>query len=643
MKATATFLASALILCSLPAATALPQAAGKAVQAAPADTQLKNKSVRIVTKDGQVLSGKVIAAEKGTLVVEIGPEKKLEIERSNVESVVVAAKAGNEAGQAVVLQQAGGAAIGRGNVAQSRPDADPEDDKERFLLLAPTGPILIEAHVTVDGKPFRMAREKLVDELLAAADTNGDGKAEWEEALASSQFRFANYGRPVPQGQQLQVAVKQYDGNQNGDVDREEVRAFLDRLGGATFQLSATPYGYNRQPDVRELIDQDKDGAISAEELAAAADRLKSRDANDDDILDAVEIRGDVYAGNRVLQQRGTGGRAAIRTSAAHLLGPAADLVSLYESMKQRYAKDGKITPENLPAAAKLLKSLDLNENGEFDAGEAIGLHLAKPQLVLEVKLFSNAGDKPEVIVKSQVKALARLGGAQAPSDSITLAGYGAELGVTGSATRQTANYKASAERMITQYDADKNGYLEKKELEGNANARYFVAQFDAWDADADGKVFAAEIEADYDRRLAPMMTRVIATGADLGVSLFSALDASGDNRLGLREMRGASKQLKRFDKDGDGRIAAEELPSRLEVAFSVGQPAYGGQYRGVVGRPGGGAGAGPAQGPKWFVHMDTNGDGDVSRREFIGPAEAFDKLDADRDGLLSRAEAEKG
>ncbi len=42
----------------------------------------------------------------------------------------------------------------------------------------------------------------------------------------------------------------------------------------------------------------------------------------------------------------------------------------------------------------------------------------------------------------------------------------------------------------------------------------------------------------------------------------------------------------------------------------------------------------------EWFHKMDRNDDGDVSRREFTGPREAFERLDKDHDGLLSSAEA---
>ena len=38
---------------------------------------------------------------------------------------------------------------------------------------------------------------------------------------------------------------------------------------------------------------------------------------------------------------------------------------------------------------------------------------------------------------------------------------------------------------------------------------------------------------------------------------------------------------------------------------------------------------------------MDTNRDGDLSRREFLGSDEDFKKLDADADGLISAKEAE--
>jgi hypothetical protein len=39
---------------------------------------------------------------------------------------------------------------------------------------------------------------------------------------------------------------------------------------------------------------------------------------------------------------------------------------------------------------------------------------------------------------------------------------------------------------------------------------------------------------------------------------------------------------------------------------------------------------------------MDRNRDGDVSSREFLGPAEVFRRLGTDADGLLTAEEAER-
>jgi Ca2+-binding EF-hand superfamily protein len=43
---------------------------------------------------------------------------------------------------------------------------------------------------------------------------------------------------------------------------------------------------------------------------------------------------------------------------------------------------------------------------------------------------------------------------------------------------------------------------------------------------------------------------------------------------------------------------------------------------------------------PAWLSAMDRNGDGEISRREFLGTPEQFARFDANDDGYLESAEA---
>ena len=66
-----------------------------------------------------------------------------------------------------------------------------------------------------------------------------------------------------------------------------------------------------------------------------------------------------------------------------------------------------------------------------------------------------------------------------------------------------------------------------------------------------------------------------------------------------------------------------------------IGHVAFARRGHGVPGRR-----SRPPTGPTWFRKMDRNRDGDVSRREFLGPRGEFDRLDRDHDGLIDPAEA---
>jgi hypothetical protein len=122
------------------------------------------------------------------------------------------------------------------------------------------------------------------------------------------------------------------------------------------------------------------------------------------------------------------------------------------------------------------------------------------------------------------------------------------------------------------------------------------------------------------------------------GDSVFAHLDADRDGRLGEREIAHAPARLHSLDRDGDDRLGSGEVAGRMTVAIVRGRlPAGEARYHLAQGAPQLDETSRP---PEWFVHGDFNGDGDISRREFVGTLEQFGQLDLNEDGFISAPEA---
>ena len=114
-------------------------------------------------------------------------------------------------------------------------------------------------------------------------------------------------------------------------------------------------------------------------------------------------------------------------------------------------------------------------------------------------------------------------------------------------------------------------------------------------------------------------------------------LDADADGKLGEREIATFAERLSRYDVNHDGQISNNELPYTMIALFLRGErPGEQSLYRPVFSS----VLPAVANAPSWFVHADYNGDGEVSRREFLGTIEQFSLLDENRDGYISADEA---
>lgn len=126
--------------------------------------------------------------------------------------------------------------------------------------------------------------------------------------------------------------------------------------------------------------------------------------------------------------------------------------------------------------------------------------------------------------------------------------------------------------------------------------------------------------------------------------NLFILLDSYNDGKLSVKELRSAHDRLIPLEPSGGKMVTRAILQPAAVVR--LGHWIYGNYDPNLLAQQTGNAGyipqpVAPGAGPIWLRKLDRNGDGDVSRTEFVGSKAAFDAIDANKDGLISLEEAE--
>jgi len=392
---------------------------------------------------------------------------------------------------------------------------------------------------------------------------------------------------------------------------------------------------------------------------------LLKLDRNDDEMITPDEILPGARGG-------ASGGTVALRTVYVDprtgrqgggigpfwVSQPGASRLELARQLQQRYAKGDRSgrTPTKLKAAdlgldPATFARLDVDGDGFLDTEELARFAQRTPDLDLTIDL----GGKPSVaLVKHGAPLEAHVRAGKAGVLMLEL--DGTRLDLTGLATGRVGNAEAARQtrqQFLAEFqraDRDGNGYLDMAEAMANPLYRNL---FKVMDRDGDGKLFPKEVLAYLDATQ-EMQAAARAGCASVAVStegkgLFEMIDTDGDGRLSVREMRNAVQLIAELDRDGDGCVSKAEIPRCSVATFRTGPAGRDdlGSYqqaqtlivRGQARRQQPPAKA--PRGPEWFRKMDRNGDGDVSRREFLGTDEQFRAIDTDGDGLISVEEAE--
>jgi Ca2+-binding EF-hand superfamily protein len=460
----------------------------------------------------------------------------------------------------------------------------------RVLLLTPHGPWLLEFQIRVAGKTQLEQLQQAAQQLLPGFDTNQDGVITWDELTLSERFRTGELGGEQPRSEDDRlVYIQARDRNRNKRVDVDEV-AGLFAQGNISLQPFSLIGVREDSQQLRitsslfRLLDVDEDGRLTASDWQQAPGRLASRDANEDEVLDPAEIRRTVTGREMMSRPEGTG------ADLAWLIDANTDWNALLRTLREKYAQGQPLAPQHLDQVPQLFRYLDENQNERLSVTELPRLRTAAAAGSWQVELGLEE--------KEQERRLHFTGRLSEPAKAALVtssAGYWELLQPGLRTTWQT------------------------RETIGGDEAKDLAA---------------------------PLQLRVMAA-EDL---LWEALDQDQDGRLSAIEMRLADQHLAALDADHSGDITDADLPlvwhcilqrgvvdESMSAAFIARRPASrrnsaaDAQTSSEV----------PAELPPWFVRMDLDGDGQLSRREWLGSIPQFKALDKNQDDYLNWSEVQ--
>ncbi|WP_020468898.1 hypothetical protein [Zavarzinella formosa] len=469
-----------------------------------------------------------------------------------------------------------------------------------LLLISGDRLSLLSIATELDRRPHADVWADAVAVIFADADVDGNGSLDATEAkrvLSVLRIRQLGWGYlwATPQAAEWrELDVSPVDGK----VTRQELAAYYHR-----HLADAPQIGVGQSPPASLLtdallkqLDANRDGQVSEAEWKNAEAALRSLDQDDDEMIRPGELVA------RTLYPGSAGGMMLSPGNSKSRPKLLADL-----PLARLPVVPGE--PVILPSR-KSKFAADANSDGMLDAEELAALRKAPGNVSIAMRLGTRKpGDTDPFPVGNE-------------SNGLRLFAYDVTSGLIDefAAGRKTAVEKFAAA------DANGDGSLDAAEVK-NAGYAPLRDHFAFADRNGDQRLSKAEWEAYLALRAKLVEAQAAVTIFDHGRGLFETLDTDGDGALSVRELRQAWSRLTTLKCFRDGRLDAAKLPHTIRMAASRGRPAS------LLRVP-------PRVGPEWFLAMDRNRDGDVSRREFIGGEEEFRKLDADQDGLISGAEA---
>ena len=468
-----------------------------------------------------------------------------------------------------------------------------------------TQPLLCRVTVRIDGAPFTKARETRRAALRDAVGANEESPEETNDSSPrkastdspeASTVEVPEVGSPSDQSDTESSADVTDDGDsEESEPDEAEVNAptapsyqlttdadaLLRRYAeatGETIQDGETewilthwtdgpqvlwlhPYFQSFRADQRpayRVIDRDRDGAVSSDELASSVEAFQKCDLNRDDIVDVIEI-------------------ANVAGKLRELDADPVITDPVWLTMSDLSRVD-----TNAPTLRTALDRFDSDHDGRFSREELASLRGRDPDIDLLVDFDTGNAAESKLSVRAVAPELDATVNA-----GLLVEGVQVKIGHTNllfSAVQGAASEQVSLGAVI-------DGYPLLPELDPNDDGRFTIRELRDlesrvrhFDTDQDGQLTPAEttppirvcigLGATVHRELAAIRSikRTDLPAMSVGPDWFVRMDRNRDNDLARNEFPGTDEQFAMLDADGDQLISADEA-TKSDKASSTSQP----------------------------------------------------------------------